>query len=427
MRKIVQYLFFTVAFLAANIASASDYKFFTYANLLTHQQEDIVKIGAQAIHNHYPNNTELNDLAAFILHQSVTGQKYLGLDTQSWLAKAIGKSGNGRYKSFMSEVLNSNINAKLAKYAKQAYKKLPNPAGDPFNANTYDINGLVNKLAAMEPGLKVAETGVPFGQTRPGDSIETVFQRIGVTRNISITKEVKFNPWTGSVAFSLLQLNYPAGTIAFSFESRSGNTFRVKTLSPNYAYSAGAQPAQSIPAQQIAPAQAAPAQQTAPAQPATKTTTEPAQQSAQAVQPAKATQLAQPAQPGLASQPAQQPAIATPQHRQVNHPLLSSNAHNVKPHVQQLYRSRSATQMDLDAAAERLYMDMYNDQMVDTMAWICRLLGQSSNPRYRTVLLEVMQSRAHKKLRKYAKKAYHQVKRGEAPQYLKGAIFLQQN
>ena len=81
----------------------------------------------------------------------------------------------------------------------------------------------------------------------------------------------------------------------------------------------------------------------------------------------------------------------------------------------------------LDTLAE-VMLESYGqsgNSYIDAMAWATRALGASGNPRYRTVLQEVANSKqAHKKLRKYAKKAIKQLGKGDAEQYVAGSIDL---
>ena len=81
----------------------------------------------------------------------------------------------------------------------------------------------------------------------------------------------------------------------------------------------------------------------------------------------------------------------------------------------------------LDTLAEVLLQNYTQpgNTYIDAMSWACRALGDSGNPRYRSTLEEVTNSKqAHKKLRKYAKKAAKQLPKGDADQYIKGTIDL---
>lgn len=81
----------------------------------------------------------------------------------------------------------------------------------------------------------------------------------------------------------------------------------------------------------------------------------------------------------------------------------------------------------LDTLAE-VMLENYgqsSNSYIDAMSWATKALGASGNARYRNALQEVVDSKqAHKKLRKYAKKAIKQLGKGDAEQYVKGSIDL---
>ena len=89
--------------------------------------------------------------------------------------------------------------------------------------------------------------------------------------------------------------------------------------------------------------------------------------------------------------------------------------------------SRGTTNTEvLDVAAEALLVIYPNaiDNQIDTLAWVCNLLGQSRNSRYHQALSAVAEDGYHKKLRKYAAKAAKQVGEGPEAPYVKGTVKL---
>lgn len=80
----------------------------------------------------------------------------------------------------------------------------------------------------------------------------------------------------------------------------------------------------------------------------------------------------------------------------------------------------------LDVAAEVLLKnqrDSSSNTMVDALAWVSKALGQSGNPRYKSVLQEVVQN-SHRKVAKHAKKALRSLS-GDAKQYQAGSVNLE--
>lgn len=97
---------------------------------------------------------------------------------------------------------------------------------------------------------------------------------------------------------------------------------------------------------------------------------------------------------------------------------------SIKQAAQSIYNTGERDSEVLDVAAEVL-LQRYRTagkSDVDTLAWVCRALGNSESGRYAPVLKEVMDSEAHRKLRKYAKKAYKQVSDKAGKAYVKGSV-----
>jgi len=102
----------------------------------------------------------------------------------------------------------------------------------------------------------------------------------------------------------------------------------------------------------------------------------------------------------------------------IDSPILVVDSHLLKQMVQQMYKSSSATQQDLDDAAQRLFRDMNSDEGVDSLAWICRLLGQSEDSRYKKILSFVQKNSETSKLRRYAKKALKDLSKDKKEQFI---------
>lgn len=97
---------------------------------------------------------------------------------------------------------------------------------------------------------------------------------------------------------------------------------------------------------------------------------------------------------------------------------------SIKQAAQSIYNTGEADTEVLDVAAEVLlqrYPTASNND-IDTLAWVCRALGNSRNGRYTSTLQEVADSNAHKKLRKYASKALKELGGAQGEQYQKGSV-----
>ncbi|GEM_PF-1132668 len=80
------------------------------------------------------------------------------------------------------------------------------------------------------------------------------------------------------------------------------------------------------------------------------------------------------------------------------------NGHIIRHEIQELYRNELKDREILDVAAQRLWEGRHaeDDPMLDAMAWICQLLGQSGDARYRELLDEVAEISEVRKLHRHA-------------------------
>lgn len=98
---------------------------------------------------------------------------------------------------------------------------------------------------------------------------------------------------------------------------------------------------------------------------------------------------------------------------------------SIKQAAQSIYNTGEMDTEVLDVAAEVLlsrYPTAARNE-IDTLAWVCRAIGNSRNPRYSDALREVSEGSPDKKLRKYASQALSQVGDG-GTQYRKGSVNL---
>lgn len=106
--------------------------------------------------------------------------------------------------------------------------------------------------------------------------------------------------------------------------------------------------------------------------------------------------------------------------------LTKGGMTSVKQAAQSIYKTNLRDTEVLDVAAEVL-LQRYpsaSGRDIDPLAWVCRALGHSRNPRYYSTLNEVNNSNSSSKLRKYARKALNELGGGGGEQYTKGTVDL---
>lgn len=60
-------------------------------------------------------------------------------DATAWLCKALGTSGNGRYKTLLEQVSKAKINRKTRKYCDQSADNLPDESANSFQPGSVDL------------------------------------------------------------------------------------------------------------------------------------------------------------------------------------------------------------------------------------------------------------------------------------------------
>ncbi|MBQ4833491.1 hypothetical protein J8L70_09595 [Pseudoalteromonas sp. MMG010] len=106
--------------------------------------------------------------------------------------------------------------------------------------------------------------------------------------------------------------------------------------------------------------------------------------------------------------------------------LASGDLIKIKKASQSLVSQSNSNAELLDVLAEFVAQNYLTAPAyeLDTIAWACRALGETGSARYRDLLSEITSSDAHKKIRKYAKKALRQTPTTTVEQYTVGSINL---
>ncbi|MEL0646132.1 HEAT repeat domain-containing protein [Pseudoalteromonas agarivorans] len=106
--------------------------------------------------------------------------------------------------------------------------------------------------------------------------------------------------------------------------------------------------------------------------------------------------------------------------------LISGDINQIKQAAQSIVSSNNSNPEVLDVLAQYLAKNylVAADYQLDTMAWACRALGETGNARYRDLLSTIVNSDAHKKIRKYAKKSLKRLPSDSTEQFITGSVDL---
>lgn len=107
--------------------------------------------------------------------------------------------------------------------------------------------------------------------------------------------------------------------------------------------------------------------------------------------------------------------------------LANGGPSSMRSAAESIYNTGNADQDVLDAAAEALLSNYRknptSETWADSMAWLCRALGNSSNARYQAVVAEVADKAESRKLKKHCDRAAGDLPKGGSP-YVAGSFDL---
>lgn len=106
--------------------------------------------------------------------------------------------------------------------------------------------------------------------------------------------------------------------------------------------------------------------------------------------------------------------------------LLADNSVQLKQAAKMMVSGQQNNEKNADLLAEILWekykITAASSNDIDALSWACKALAATGNGRYKSLLEEIYQSKAHKKLRKYAKKSLNQLPIGPVKQFQGGVV-----
>lgn len=211
-----------------------------YIDQMTQGGMASVKQAAQSMYNTGETNTQVLDVAAEVLLQNYSSAS--DPDALAWVAKALGKSHNGRYYSVLKEVADSRADKKLRKHTAAALKDVGRASGDQYVKGGVNLHASSNTNAPAQTApaknktanntaaapAKASTNGLDV--IRNGMSMQEAFDLVGAPTSTSARATGKawipFN-YKGSDLVRSYALYKGKGRIVFSSASRYDSTMRV--------------------------------------------------------------------------------------------------------------------------------------------------------------------------------------------------------
>ncbi len=194
---------------------------------------------AQNICNGMDRNPEVLDVVAEVLLQTYQRPGFIEADATAWLCKALGSSGNVRYKGVLQQITDKASDRKVRKYAEQSLGMLGQGAAPPYTAGTVDLAKLrEGSINSQEQPKTSVQTGQPssgtagnatFDRISNGMSMEEVFALLG--QPTATTSRITGKAWApfyyGGDTTRMFALYKGKGRIIFSNASRYTPVWRV--------------------------------------------------------------------------------------------------------------------------------------------------------------------------------------------------------
>lgn len=229
-------------FLAANTCQALNAAGRRTIEMLVLGGPESQRDAAQAVYNGFDRNPEILDVMAEVLLQTYQRPGFVQADAASWMCKALGASGNGRYRGVLLQISDKASERKVRKYAEQSLSMLPQVETDLYVAGTVDLAKLHDKLTHGQPDVsKSTKSGPPppsgsgnaaFDRITHGMSMEEVVSLLG--QPTATTSRITGKAWApfyyGGDTARLFALYKGKGRIVFSNASQFSPVWRVMDI-----------------------------------------------------------------------------------------------------------------------------------------------------------------------------------------------------
>ncbi len=157
-----------------------------YVNQLATGGPLTIRSVAQNIYNTGNRNTEVLDVAAEVLLEKYpsAGEIHDVVESLSWVCRALGSSGNSRYKPVLEKVENDKaVHRKLRGHCEKGAKALPDQVSNPYSAGTVNLASLRNGGPATTGSAAAAAPAAPAMAQTPAATAAAMAASPSTTMN----------------------------------------------------------------------------------------------------------------------------------------------------------------------------------------------------------------------------------------------------
>ena len=241
MRKIIIFIFIIAMLMVAIPAMAVSPAGKRYINQIVGGGSSSLRQASQSIYRTEMTERAVLDVLAEKLLQAYNDTGNIGVDSIAWACKALGRSGDIRYKNVLSTVNSNAENRKVQKYAKQSLKMMPSgKAEKPYKKGSVNLKAMRKKLAKGQPSVSSSQKSKQgkhsLSVIRKGMSLQEVIDLVGEpTSTTSHLTGKTFNPfYYGKDHARLIHLYKGRGRVLFSQRSTYSNVWRVMEVQINH-------------------------------------------------------------------------------------------------------------------------------------------------------------------------------------------------
>ena len=241
MRKIIFFIFIVAMLMPTIPAMAVSPAGERYINQIVGGGNSSLRRASQSIYHNGMTERVVLDVLSEKLLQTYNDTSKTGVDALAWACKALGQSGDIRYRNVLATVNKKAKHSKVRKYAKQSLNKMPaGKVKKPYKKGSVNLKAMQKKLAKGQspvPASKKSKGKRKSGKNKnslsvikKGMSLDEVISIIGEPTSTTghITGK-SFNPfYYGSDHARLIHLYKGKGRVLYRQSSRySRRAWRV--------------------------------------------------------------------------------------------------------------------------------------------------------------------------------------------------------
>jgi len=240
MKKLISFTLMMAALLFSTSGFALNAVQQRYIDMLTSGGPISIRNAAESVYNTGDRDRTVLDAMAEVLLENYKKSDRDDVDAMSWIAKALGRSGNARYHDVLKEAADKGGHWKLKKYAGQALEEL----GGAGSAEQYR-RGMVSLAALRNEARRTERVKAPavrrgayhpLSTVKKGMSMQEVYDLVGpptATTTYQTGKAwIPFN-FRGRDSVRTVALYKGQGRVVFSNQSNYSSGWRVMEVQLN--------------------------------------------------------------------------------------------------------------------------------------------------------------------------------------------------